>query len=99
MGPFAETLAAALCDDDSVAPGAKRLAVGGDRRWFANEHHILLQRDGELARASGMGRDDRTVVAGAATMHVQIAARTGCRTTFRRRGSAGLESQFGKLFD
>ena len=68
------------------------------RRWFADEHHIFLQCDGELARAFGVGGDDRAVVAGAAAVHIQIAARAGGRTAFWRGGFAGFNCQLGELF-
>src|SRR2546422_11764916 len=70
MRAFAESLAAVGRDDDRVAPGAERFAVGGNRRGLADKGHVFLQRDGELARALGMSRDDGAVVAGAAAVHI-----------------------------
>ena len=49
--------------------------------------------DTELARALGVRGDDRAVVARAAAVHIQIAARTGGRSGFRRHGGADFKAR------
>ena len=95
MLAFAESPATVFCDDYGITPRADRLAVGRDCGWLADKYHVLLQRDGELARAFSVRGYDRAVVAGAATMHIQIAARARRRAGFRRDGRACLQRQLG----
>src|SRR5262250_3189441 len=44
VGPFTQSPSTIFCYDDSITPLADVFAVGGNRRWLANENHIFLNR-------------------------------------------------------
>src|SRR5215204_1149735 len=71
MRPLPQPTPAIVGHDNGIAPLTNILAIRRDRRWLANENHILTHRHRQLARTLGMRRDDRPVISLAAAMHVE----------------------------
>src|SRR5687768_18351749 len=99
MRSLAQPPPAILRIDYRIAPLADMPAVRRDRRGFADEYHILAHRHGQLPRAFGVGRDDRPVIALAAAMHIELAARAGYRTGLWRRAFGRLLCKLGQFAD
>src|SRR5574341_1711741 len=85
MGPLAQPPSAVLRDDDGVTPLADIFTVGGNRGRFTDENHVLTHPHRQLPWTLGMWRDDRSVIALAAAVHIEIAARAGGGPGFRGR--------------
>src|SRR5690349_16862316 len=73
MRAFSQAAAAILRNDHRVAPLTRVFSVRRDHRWLTDKNHVLTHRRRKLFRISRMRRNDRTIIAGAASMHCKIA--------------------------
>src|SRR6185503_9350175 len=99
MRPLPQPPPAVLRDDDRIAPLADTVAVRRDRRRLADKYHIRAHLDGQLPRALGVRRNDRSVIALAPAVHIELAARAGRRTGPRRRAFGRFLRKLGQLTD